>query len=61
MSHLEAFKLFKTKIVDRAEEVDGDNEHEWETLAYGFFLALDFNPEEAFDMALRSEDEASRL
>lgn len=43
--------LFRAKVYDRAEEVDADQERDWFDLAYGFALALDVEPEEAYEWA----------
>jgi len=40
MTRKEAIALWKEKVHDRAPSIDENYEHEWETLALGFFLAL---------------------
>ena len=31
---------WKRMVYDRASEIDDDQQHEWDTLAYGFLLGL---------------------
>jgi hypothetical protein len=31
-------------IYDKGKKIDPEGEHEWDTLAYGFFLGLGFCP-----------------
>lgn len=38
-------------VGNHASSIDRNNEHRWETLAYGFFLALGFTPEQALRLA----------
>ena len=47
---------WKTIAFDRPEEVDPDDERDWFDLAYGFFLALTSNPEQAMELTLRVEE-----
>lgn len=53
----EAKKKFHKEVVDKASEVDPDNERYWTDLAYGYLLALGFPPGEdtllaAYDLEL---------
>lgn len=47
----QALQLWKERVYDVAQKVDPEDEHEWDTLAYGFFLGLGFLPEAALEMA----------
>jgi hypothetical protein len=40
----QAIKLWKQKVFMRSQEVDPSSECDWHDLAYGFLLALDFDP-----------------
>lgn len=51
LTRLEATRLFKEKVWDRPREIDPDDDHSWETLAYGFFLALGFEVSDAKSLA----------
>ena len=51
VSRLEATKLFKEKIWDQASTIDPDDDHKWESLAFGFFIALGFEPPDAKSLA----------
>ncbi len=42
-------------VEDGAHCVDPRNEHEWGTLAYGFFLALGFSLADAYEMSFSDE------
>ena len=47
----QAMQLWKERVYDKARAVDPKDEHEWTTLAYGFFIAMGFSNEEALAMA----------
>jgi hypothetical protein len=47
VSDEEAIALWKKKVFDRAEEIDPDSNDEWRSMALGFLLALDFEPDRA--------------
>jgi hypothetical protein len=51
LSRLEATRLFKEKIWDRASTIDPDDDHKWESMALGFFIALGFEPTDAKSLA----------
>jgi len=53
MSDNEAIELWTKKVWDRVEEVDPASERDWEDLAFGFLLALDFEPEKAYKLTER--------
>lgn len=38
-----ALFLWKEHVYDKATSIDPDAEHEWGTLAYGYFLGLGFH------------------
>lgn len=52
MTREEACKRFRDRVNDREQEVDPEQERDWFDLAYGFFLALDFEPSAASSMAV---------
>lgn len=45
-------QLWKERVYDVARKIDPDDQHEWETLAYGFFLARGYTPKEALELAI---------
>jgi len=51
MTRLEATRLFRERVWDRPRDVDPGDDVEWETLAYGFFLGLGFEPTDAKSLA----------
>lgn len=53
---MEAKRQFHKCVVSRAEEVDPDQRCDWTDLAYGFLLALGFEPgEETYMIASELE------
>ena len=47
----EAQRLWEENVYDRAEEVDPDGEYDWWDMAFGFFMGLGFEPDDAADLA----------
>lgn len=56
MSDGEAIELWTRKVFARAKEIDPSNEYDWQDLALGFLLALDFELTRAFDLIERMID-----
>ena len=45
-----AIKLWSELVYDRTPEVDPNEEHDWESIALGFFLALGFTAQESLNI-----------
>jgi hypothetical protein len=42
---------WKSVVYDRAAEIDPDDEHDWHSMALGFFLAYGLSPDSANSLA----------
>lgn len=51
---LSALEKWENLVYKRAKLVDPDDQHDWTSLAYGFFLALKFEPAKAYELALKA-------
>jgi hypothetical protein len=51
MTSEQALKQFHEKIFNNAEEIDPDHDRDWFDLAFGYFLALEFDIDTALEMA----------
>lgn len=48
----ELTKQFEAEVTNRADEVDPDHIHHWESLTMGWAIAKGLHPEEAYDFAI---------
>lgn len=44
-------RQWKSHIYGKADDIDPDKEHSWESLSYGYFLALTHDPKRARSLA----------
>jgi hypothetical protein len=50
MNREQAIQHWKSIVFDNASSIDPENEYRWSDIALGFFLALGFNKDEAYDI-----------
>lgn len=52
MSNEDALVQWRKQVDSRPEQIDPNDVRDWYDMAYGFFLALGFDPETADELAI---------
>lgn len=55
MTHDKALDKYREKVWEKADAIDPHDERDWHSMALGFFLALGFSIDDAYDLAKDAE------